>query len=189
MSPCPHVSIPPCLHVFIFLHVSMSHVYVSVFPCLYVSMSLSPSSCLHVSRIPQMENRINIKQQLLFVCCKWITETVSFHLFAANINGKRKFVFLGRLTINGNWHCCFSKCAHLWAHPILQGETLTNYFDTSYHSSTAQYSTRTILTKTLPGIGGHSVWLLWWMISDWAWYWNSGIGLKSVESDICQMSE
>jgi hypothetical protein len=47
-----------------------------------------------------MENGINGKQQLPFICCKWKTETANFPLFSAN--GKQKFAFLGQQTINGN---------------------------------------------------------------------------------------
>jgi hypothetical protein len=42
-----------------------------------------------------MENKINGRQQLSFVCCKQKTEMANCHLFAANGNGKQKFVFLG----------------------------------------------------------------------------------------------
>jgi hypothetical protein len=47
-----------------------------------------------------VENRTNRKQQLLFVCYKWKTETENFRLFAAKENGKWKFFFLVRQTIN-----------------------------------------------------------------------------------------
>jgi hypothetical protein len=49
-----------------------------------------------------MENGTNTKRQLPYVCCEQKTETANFRLFAANGNGKRKFVFLGRPTINGD---------------------------------------------------------------------------------------
>jgi hypothetical protein len=42
------------------------------------------------------------KRQFLIVCCKQKAETANFRLFAANENRKRKFVSLGRQTINGN---------------------------------------------------------------------------------------
>jgi hypothetical protein len=45
---------------------------------------MAPSSCLHVSGIPETKNGTNGKQQLLFVCCKWKTEVTNFRLFAAN---------------------------------------------------------------------------------------------------------
>jgi hypothetical protein len=44
------------------------------------------------------ESRPNGKLQLLFVCCKRKTKIT----FATNRNGKRRFVFLGQQTINGN---------------------------------------------------------------------------------------
>ncbi len=40
--------------------------------------------------------------QLLFCSCKWKIEITNFHLFAANGNGKQKFVFLGWQMINSN---------------------------------------------------------------------------------------
>jgi hypothetical protein len=49
-----------------------------------------------------MENATNAKRQLAHVCCEQKAEIANFRLFAANGNGKRKFVFLGRPTINGN---------------------------------------------------------------------------------------
>ncbi len=67
-------------------------------PCFHVSVSMSPcflNSCLHVSGIPQMKKLTNIKQQLPFVCWRQKMEMANFHLFAANGNGKQKFVFLG----------------------------------------------------------------------------------------------
>jgi hypothetical protein len=38
------------------------------------------------------------KRQILFVFYKQKTENANFHLFGANGNGKRKFVFLGLQT-------------------------------------------------------------------------------------------
>jgi hypothetical protein len=114
MSPCLYVSIFPCLmsmspcfHVSIsmssclYVHVSMS---MSPCPCLHVhvSMSMSPCPCLHVSRILQTENGTNRKRGLPFVCCKEKTETVNLRLFAADGNGKRKFLFLGRQMLTSN---------------------------------------------------------------------------------------
>jgi hypothetical protein len=64
-------------------------------PCFHVP-------CLHVSGILQMENGTNAKRQLPYVCCEQKMEIANFRLFAANGNGKRKFVLLGRPTINGN---------------------------------------------------------------------------------------
>jgi hypothetical protein len=49
---------------------------------------------------PQTKNGTNGKLQLPFVFCKWKKEMAKFRLFAANRNGKRMFVFLGRQTIN-----------------------------------------------------------------------------------------
>jgi hypothetical protein len=59
------------------------------------------------------ENRTSGKWQFPFVCCKWKTEMANFRLFAANGNGKRKFVSLlanDKMVIDD---CCFSKCSHL----------------------------------------------------------------------------
>jgi hypothetical protein len=50
---------------------------------------------------PQTENGTNDKRQLPIVFCKREKKTANFRLFAANGNGKRKFVFLGRQTMNG----------------------------------------------------------------------------------------
>ncbi len=59
------------------------------------------------------ENRTNGKRHLSFDCCKMKTEKVeNFRLFPEKGNGKWKFVFLGRQTINGNYICYFSKRAH-----------------------------------------------------------------------------
>ncbi len=55
------------------------------------------------------ENKTKGKWQFLFVCCKWETETVNSYLFAANRNGKQKFVFLGWQTVNGNWRLLFQQ--------------------------------------------------------------------------------
>ncbi len=56
-----------------------------------------------------MENRTNGKQQLPFVCCKWQTEMANLGLFPADGKRKRKFVFLGWKTINGNRHLLFQR--------------------------------------------------------------------------------
>jgi hypothetical protein len=65
--------------------------------------------------------------KVAFVCCKQKTEMANFCLFAANGNGKWKFVFLGRQTTNIIDDCCFSKCAHLWYIYFLKQRQL-NYF-------------------------------------------------------------
>jgi hypothetical protein len=84
---------------------------------------MSPSPCLHVSKIPQIENGTNGKQQLPFICCKRKTATANFRLFAAN--GKREWqtsvCLLQTETENGSLFslvcqtlvndCCFSKRA------------------------------------------------------------------------------
>jgi hypothetical protein len=44
-----------------------------------------------------------------FVCCKQKKEMANSCLFAANGNGKRKFVFLSRQTINGNRRLVFQQ--------------------------------------------------------------------------------
>jgi hypothetical protein len=76
-----------------------------------------------------MENRTIGIQQLPFVCCKWKMKTENFRLFSANGNVKRKFVFLGRQTINGNRRLLFSKNAHLqYAHDYVQGLPMSIYF-------------------------------------------------------------
>ncbi len=66
------------------MFVSMSH----------VSISISPSPCLRVSGILQMEYETNSKRKLQCVSCKQKTGTANFRLFAANGNGKPKFVYL-----------------------------------------------------------------------------------------------
>ncbi len=115
MSSCLHFSICPCLHFSICpcFHVSCQCIYVSMSPCLHVSMSpclyvfMSPYTSLNVSGILQTEIRTNGKRQLPFMCCK--RKTANFCLFAATGTGKRKFVFLGRQTINGNRRLLFQK--------------------------------------------------------------------------------
>ncbi len=52
-----------------------------------------------------LENGINGKTKLLFVCCKCKTETANFRLFS--VKGKLKFVFLSQKIINGNQHLLF----------------------------------------------------------------------------------
>jgi hypothetical protein len=61
-------------------------------PCLHLHAFISMSPCIYVSMFPEFQNR---KMQLPFVSCKRKTETENFRLFAANGNGKRKFIFLG----------------------------------------------------------------------------------------------
>ncbi len=122
MSPCPR----PCQHVLV--HVCMSSsMSACPRPCLYVLVHVSMSSsmlpcprpCCHVmfpcprpcfyvhvyvlvlETLLQTENGTDGKRQLPFVCCKRKTETANFCLFAANGNGKWKFVFYGQWTING----------------------------------------------------------------------------------------
>ncbi len=127
MSPCfhvPHGSVSPCPHIPL-VHVSMS---LSMFPCarpcfyvvVYNSMSLSmlswPRPCfnvlVHVS-IPRPCFRVLVNVSLsssMFLCpcpCFYVL----FHVFMSSENGKRKFVFLVRQTINGNRQC-FSKHTH-----------------------------------------------------------------------------
>ncbi len=48
---------------------------------------------------------------LYIYICTYIqkTETVNFRLFVANGNGKQKFVFLGRQTINSNRRLLFQQ--------------------------------------------------------------------------------
>ncbi len=96
VSPCPR-PLCPYIHVSMspFLHVSCLHVYVS---CFHVFMF--PCGYLHVSRIPQTENGTNGKWKLPTVCCKQKTEMANFCSFAANRNGKRKFLLVGLKTIN-----------------------------------------------------------------------------------------
>jgi hypothetical protein len=136
MSPCTclYVSMSPFFHVSC-LHFSMSHVYVSMFPCLHlhvsismspspclhlhvsiamssclyvhVSMSMSPCPCFHVSRILQTENGTNRKRGLPFVCCKGKTETANLRLFAADGNGKRKFFFPWSAKLSNNRRLLF----------------------------------------------------------------------------------
>jgi hypothetical protein len=99
MSPCP------CLHVRIsmspFLHASMSHVYVSMFLSLHASTVLENGNfCVFVANgmvttvclLPTKTKKVNFR---------------FFGFFAANGNGKRKFVFLGQKMINGNQQLLF----------------------------------------------------------------------------------
>jgi hypothetical protein len=107
MSLCLHVSMSTSLHV----SKSMSPcLHVTMSPCLHVSMSI----CLHVyvsmfQEFPKRKTELNRKRQFPFVCYKRKTETANFHLFAANENGKRRFVILGRQTINGNRRLLFQQ--------------------------------------------------------------------------------
>ncbi len=99
MSPCPCLYVH--VHVSMFMTISMFHVST---PCLHVSMS----PCLHVYVSMFLEFRkwkTELKEngQLPFVSCKWKMEMANFRFCAANWNGKRKFVFLVRQTINANW--------------------------------------------------------------------------------------
>ncbi len=95
MSPClclhVQVSMSPCVHFYVSMSMSACfHVSISMSPCLHVSKSISPGF-----RNSENWKRINGKWQP-FVFCKQKMETVNFRLFAANGNGKRMFVFLGR---------------------------------------------------------------------------------------------
>ncbi len=49
---------------------------------------------------------------------KKLTENGNFRLFAVNRNGKRKFVFLGRQTINANRRLLFQQMYPSWAFSI-----------------------------------------------------------------------
>jgi hypothetical protein len=114
MPPCPclhvHVSMSPCINFSMF---QCLHVYVSMLPCLHLNFSMSPclhvfmSPCHNVLMFPQTENVTSGKRQLPFVFCKRKTETANLRFVAANVNGKQKFVFLGRQTINGNRRLLF----------------------------------------------------------------------------------
>ncbi len=107
MSPHLHVhvskSMSPCLHF-------------SMFPCLYVSMSL----CFHVSismfpLSPWFRDSVNGTQnwwKMATSVCLLQTDNRNSklpRLFAANRNGKRKFVFIARQTINGKWRLLFQQ--------------------------------------------------------------------------------
>ncbi len=109
VSPCTclhcHVSMSmsPCLHV----HVSMS-----MSPGPYLHVSISPCPYLHVSGIVQRKNRTNRKWQLLFVCCKWKTETANFLcLLQMETENGRLFSLGGKWTVIND--CCFNNRAHL----------------------------------------------------------------------------
>ncbi len=92
-SPCLHFSMSRCIHVCVFM-----------FPCLYLHISMSP--CLHVSGI--RKKRTELTENSNFIC--WLqTEPANFCLFAAKGNGKQKFVFLGRQTLNGNRSLLFQQ--------------------------------------------------------------------------------
>ncbi len=66
------------------------------------------------------KNRTNGQPQLPFVCCKWKMETVNLCVFAANGNGKQKFVFLCQQTVNGNWWLLFQQWCPLCLYPIFR---------------------------------------------------------------------
>ncbi len=90
---------------------------VSASPCLCLQVSMSSSSsfhvyispCFHVSMILQKVNGTNSKRQLWYIFWKWNTGATYFCLFAPNENVKRKFVFLGRQTINSDWRLLFQQ--------------------------------------------------------------------------------
>jgi hypothetical protein len=93
MSACPclriHVSMPSCLRFSMFpclMSMSLSFHSLSLSPFLYVSRF--PCPCLNVSGIHKWKTEL--------------TENSIFRLFATNRNRKRKFVFHGLKTINGN---------------------------------------------------------------------------------------
>jgi hypothetical protein len=131
MSPCLHVHVT----MYSCLHISMSpfsiypcfHVFMSISSCFHVSIARSPSPCLHVSLSPchhvsmspclhvhvsmflQTENGTRGKRQLPFFSWKWKMDTPNFRLFAANGNGKQKFVFLSRQMKNANGRLLFQQ--------------------------------------------------------------------------------
>jgi hypothetical protein len=96
MSACLHISISPCFYV------SISTVY-DKSPCSQVSISMSPSPCLHVYRIPQTENGTNKKWPLPFVFSIWRTSVCLLQ----TENRKQTFVFLGGQKIKGNRRLLF----------------------------------------------------------------------------------
>jgi hypothetical protein len=75
-----------------------------------------------------MENETNGKEKLLFVCCKWKTETQTSVCLLQKENGnsklpflsckrKQKFVFLGLQSINGNRRLLFQQmCPSMHLH-------------------------------------------------------------------------
>ncbi len=86
--PCP-VSCP-CLCSRQYFHVLVRvHLYIYVHAHIHVHFHVHVY--FHVTLL-QTEIETNGKQQLPFVCCKRKTEMANFCLFAANENGKRKFV-------------------------------------------------------------------------------------------------
>ncbi len=102
----------PNLHV----HVSMFPCFLaSMFPCLHFSMSPcvcpqismfpSPCPCLHVSA----NGKRNQWKMATSLCFLTENRKVKLPLFAANRNGKRKFVFLPRQTINENQRLLFQQ--------------------------------------------------------------------------------
>ncbi len=130
MSSCPSLHVfMSMFHVFIsmylclyvhfsmsvspFLHVSMAHV------CLYVSMSMFPRPCLYVSRIPQTKNGT-----------KRTTATFVYLLQREKRNGKLLFicckwkrkwkvVFLGLKTVQSNPILLFQHTCHLHMHNLV----------------------------------------------------------------------
>ncbi len=113
MSPC-HVFLSPCLHV------SMSHVYVSMFDipmsaCLYVSV--------HVSMCPEFRTRnygTKGKQKLPLFAANGKRKRQTSVCFLRTDNGSL-FSLVGK-TINGINDCCFRERAHLcqWVTSELQ---------------------------------------------------------------------
>ncbi len=77
-------------------------VYIYTYTHIYIYAVVS--KYVYIWKTELMEER-----QFLFACCKWNTETANFRLFAANGNGNRKFVYLGRQTINSNERLLFQQ--------------------------------------------------------------------------------
>ncbi len=102
----------PSLHFYISGKFRLVRLQRITWICFVLKNGQMTKSRLHNEQIVNRLRKIaSSKQQHIYI----YTEISHFRLFAANGNGKWKFVFFGQQTINGNlWYCCFSKCAYLW---------------------------------------------------------------------------
>jgi hypothetical protein len=124
MSLCLYVSMSLCLYVSMspLLHVSTAPgLRISMSSCLNVSMTISPSFPEFRKRKTELTEIGNFR--LFYANGKRKQQTKN--KFAANGNGKRTFVFLGRQTINGKQHLLFQqKCPSMH---------MVNVYNTYWH--------------------------------------------------------
>jgi hypothetical protein len=87
------------LNTYIYIYIYL-YIYIYVFRCIHTYIYIGISTLYTVYIYPEKE----------------LTENENFHLFAAN--RKKKFVFLGRQTINGNRRLLFQQtrplCMKAW---------------------------------------------------------------------------